>query len=56
MDIIRTDVHDCHRLPILCETVSNLLEELGGYPREGDIIKLELDLDCVEDLAGGIRT
>ena len=56
VDIIRADVHDCHRLSILCETVSNLLEELGGYPREGDIIELELDLDCVEDLTGGVWT
>ena len=50
--VIRPGVHDCHRLTVLRETSRNLLEELGGYPREGDIVELELDLDPVEDLAG----
>ena len=54
--MILLGVHDCHCLTILSETVSNLLEELCGYPCEGNIIKLELDLDCVEDLAGGVWT
>ena len=48
-------VHDCHCLTILRETVSDLLEELSSYPCEGDIVKLELDLDFVEDLAGLVR-
>lgn len=49
---MRLDIHDCHRLTILRETVRNFLKELSGYPREGDIVELELDLDFVEDLAG----
>ena len=49
------DVHDCHRLTILRETIGNFLEELSGYPREGNIVELELDLDFVEDLAGLLR-
>lgn len=39
------NVHDCHRLAILGEAVSNLLEKLSGYPREGDIVELELEFD-----------
>lgn len=50
--MIRLDIHDCHRLTVLGETVSDLLEELSGYPCEGDIVELELNLDCVEDLTG----
>ena len=52
---MRLDAHDCHRLTILRETVGDFLEELSGYPREGDIVELELDLDFVEDLAGLFR-
>ena len=48
-------VHDCHRLAILSETVGDLLEKLSSYPCEGDIVELELDLDCVEDLTGVAR-
>lgn len=52
--VARLDVHDRHCLTILREAVRNLLEESCGYPCEGDIIEFKLELNCVEDVTGGV--
>ena len=52
---ILSNVHDRHCLTILSEAVRDLLKKLSGYPCEGNIVELELKLDCVKNLSSGVR-